>query len=532
MQTIHQLWFLLAMGLALSLAVSPLFIWLALKLGLVDHPAHRKIHTQPVATMGGLAVFLSLGAVLAFYSLFLRAGTGLGLTPSSVFSMKIVVVYGAGLVMALWGAMDDRFHLRARSKIAGQFVVAFVFALLGYRFEVLHFPGFLAYPMPDALAVGVTVFWIIGLLNAFNMVDGVDGLASSVCLVSLFFVSAAAALYDNGGELALGLSAFGVVAGFLFFNWKPARVYLGDSGSSGLGMLVAGALIALGHQEPLFIAGPVVKPFQPFHYQMLIVSFFAAYPVLEIVLSVIRRTFRGRPIYRADQGHIHHRLLKKGWAPLGIILVAVVVSLFPGLAALSTIMGLKGWASWYLVLSAMALGLGLPLLGFLDFLAPRFLTAYRPHYRIAHHFISMQKIKLSIAQSREEVLTLVDQSCQELGVNSYRLVIMPDENLKGGLDYKHSFDPLMPNAKKSTHDRVRLLGGKGAAEWFFEPRQEEEELDMEYRILISEFMKDALESAARLGAGQNTLEMKNLSPLPRHKVSGHQLRKRHQEHLN
>jgi UDP-GlcNAc:undecaprenyl-phosphate GlcNAc-1-phosphate transferase len=527
----NQLWVILGLGLALSLAVTPLFAWAAEKLGLVDLPAHRKIHFQPVPTMGGLPIFLALGLVLMFYDLFMK--TGSGITSMPVFPMKLLVVYGAGFILALWGAVDDQHHLSSRSKFAGQFVIAFLFSLFCYRFEVFHIPGLPIYPMPDFLAVAVTVFWILAVINAFNMVDGVDGLACSVCVVSLFFVSATGAFFGNGGELGLALAALGVVLGFLFFNWKPAHIYLGDSGSSGLGMLVAGSLVALGHGTPLFQASPGAEPFQPFYYQILIVTLFIAYPVLEINLSVARRLFRGRPIYMADQGHIHHRLLLKGWTPVGIVVVAAAVSFFPGMSAFATLLGYKGLASWCLALSAMALGLGLPLLGFLDFLAPRFLINQRPHYRIAHHFTSMQRIKLALATTREEVLALVDQTCQELGVQACRLVIPADADKMGGLDYIYGFDPTRGDEMKAEVrgpvDRVRLFGGKGGAKWMFEHQQGEEELDMEYRVLTSEFMKEALQIAARLGRHLDTLELSSLAELPRHKITGLHLRRSHQE---
>jgi len=525
MQVANQLWVLLGAGFALTLFLMPPYLWAAGKLRLVDRPAHRKIHTQPVITMGGLPIFFSLGLVLLIFSLMGRY-PGTVLLPHASVSMKIVAVYGAGLVMALWGAVDDSYHFSSRTKFAGQFITAFLFALFGYRFEVLHIPGFAIYPMPDVMAVAVTVFWILAVINAFNMVDGIDGLASSICIVTLFFIAAAAALFDNGSEMGMAFTALGVVAGFLFFNWKPARLYLGDSGSSGLGMFIAGCLVGLGHSNPLFQEGPVTQPFQPFHYQILIVSLFIAYPVLEINLSVFRRIFRGRPVHLADQGHIHHRLLKKGWTQAGIVSVAVIVSLLPGLAAISTIMGLKGWASWYMTLSALALGLGLPMLGFLDFLGPRFLTRQRPHYQIAHYFISMQMIKLGLAQTREDVLALVDQTCQELGVKSYRLLISPDDCQKGGLDYFHTLSDSENSGLRGTRDSVKLMGGKGGAEWTFEPRAEEEELDMEYRVIISEFMRNALKILSCLGRGMVTLELKSGHNLSRRNISGHQLQKK------
>jgi hypothetical protein len=297
----------------------------------------------------------------------------------------------------------------------------------------------------------------------------------------------------------------------------------------GMGMLVAGSLVAMGHGTPLFRAAPGA-PFQPFNSQILIVTLFVAYPALELTLSVIRRVFRGRPIYIADQGHIHHRLLKKGWTPPGIVGVAVAVSILPGLAALSTLMDLKGWAAWCMVFSALFLGLGLPLLGFLDFLTPHFLAHHRPYYRIAHHFIAMQKIKLSLARTREEVLALVDQACLELGVKAYRLIIPADGQKQGGLDYTRGFDPTRSAAQgeegRGPVDRIRLFGGAGGAKWMFESQPQEEDLDVEYRVLISEFIKDALVAVAHLGQNQPTLEIPSVIGLPRQKVSGHQLRKR------
>src|ERR1035438_3482407 len=133
MQVANQLWGLLGAGFALTLFMMPPYLWAAEKLGFLDRPAHRKIHTRSVVTMGGLPIFFSLGLVLLCFSLFGRY-PGIVLLPHASISMKIVTVYGAGLLMALWGAVDDHYHLSSRTKFAGQFITAFLFALLGYRF--------------------------------------------------------------------------------------------------------------------------------------------------------------------------------------------------------------------------------------------------------------------------------------------------------------------------------------------------------------------------------------------------------------
>jgi hypothetical protein len=333
-------------------------------------------------------------------------------------------------------------------------------------------------------------------------------------------------------ELLLTLGALGAVLGFLPFNWKPAKIYLGDAGSGGLGMFLACGLVALGQSYGQPIPFTREDNFgQPFFYQILIATILVSYPALEISLSVIRRTLRGRPIWRADKGHIHHRLMRAGWKAPGICLTAFGLTLLPGLAALTTIAKYHGWAAIILLLYGLLIGFGLATLGFLDFLTPKVLENLRPHYQIAHHFISMQKIKLSLASTREEVLTLIDQTCTELGVKGYRLIIRSDANLKGGLDYTHNFDPMRLSAMESESrgpiDHVRLPGGLGGVEWMFEPQVVEEELDVEYRVLLSEFMRSALGTAAKLGRHQETLELPSVVALPQRHISGHNLRKRH-----
>lgn len=180
--------------------------------------------------------------------------------------------------------------------------------------------------------------------------------------------------------------------------------------------------------------------------------------------------------------------------------------------------------------TGLLLGFGLSALGFFDFLQPHVLERLRPHYQIAHHFTSMQKIKLGLATNREDVLTLVNQTCQELGVKGYRMIVRADEHGKGGLDYTLSFDPTRIAEEGVSYgpvDQVRLPGGKGGAEWVFEPQLIEEELDIEYRVLLNDFMREALETAAKLGRHKATLELPSVIAFPQGRVSGHALRKSH-----
>jgi len=505
-------------SLAFSLALTPLFAWAAERIGAVDRPVHRKTHSRPVPYLGGVALFAS---ILAAFALVTSLRPDLTEYLGGPSFRKGLFILTCTLGVAAVGLLDDLRDLPARYKFAGQSLFVMAFVLLGFRFEVLHLPGLPPVEL-SYLSVPLTVFWMLAVINAFNMVDGLDGLATTVSVVSLALLATGCAMVDNLTGLLLALAALGAVLGFLPYNWKPAKVYLGDAGSGGLGMFLAASLVAMGktHGEPLPTG-------QPFHYQVLIATLVVAYPALEILLSVTRRLLHGRSIARGDQGHIHHRLLKTGWSTPYICLAAFVIGLLPGLAALAIIVKQHGWATWLLAISGIVFGLGLSSLGFLDFLRPKVVERLRPHFRIAHHFVSMQRIKLGLARTREEVLTLVNQACQELGVDSYHLIISSDGQRMGGLDYVHQWDPIKQSTDRHTHDHLRLSRNRGGAQWVFEPHSEEqEELDMEYRVLISELMREALEAAWRLGRHEETIEVPSVANLSPRAVSGHHLRKR------
>lgn len=441
---------------------------------------------------------------------------------------KAFFILGCSVGVGLMGLWDDIRDLSPRFKLMGQLVFALAFTFFGFRFHILHVPGL--HPVElGLLSVPVTVFWILAVVNALNMVDGVDGLAGTLAAGSLVLLAGATSLVESGMGLILALGALGAVLGFLPSNWKPARIYLGDAGSGGIGMFLACSLVALGQGFGEEIPFKSQYFGQPFYYQIVIATLMVSYPVLEITLSVMRRLLRGKPVWRADQGHIHHRLKKMGWQPQGICLLALGLTVLPGLAALTTIAKYHGWAAFFLLLYGLIVGFGLSVLGFLDFLKPKLLDNLRPHYQIAHHFISMQKIKISLASTREEVLALVDQVCHEMGVRGYRFIILSDPELKGGLDYTHNFDPTRLSQLEGAQglmDKVRLPQGVGGAEWMFEPQTSQEELDVEYRVLLVEFMRIALERAATLGRHQTTLEIPSVVAFPQRHMSGHHLRSR------
>ncbi len=338
------------------------------------------------------------------------------------------------------------------------------------------------------------------------------------------------------------VAALGAVLVFLAFNWKPAKIYLGDSGSSALGTLVATGLLAMGQPTPAFMLSPAeAAPVEPFRFQFLAVTLMVGYPLLEVGLSTLRRGakrfFFGRSMEFSEKEHIHHRLLKMGYSTQTICLIALsfqVALISAGLLAMDKE---NAFASFLLVPLFMMMANFLPRWGFFDYLVSSGLT-HKPHFRIANYYISIQKIKLGLSHDREEVLALVSQTCRELGVRCFRVNIKPDKAGKGGMDYLCQ-DTTMAQVKKlkiqaygafDTHpnefyDYCEFPGHRGEAFWIFDSHAGESDLDVEYHVLMNEFMKLALEVCVKMGDGKDNLEVPREAKLPHARTTGYALRR-------
>jgi UDP-GlcNAc:undecaprenyl-phosphate GlcNAc-1-phosphate transferase len=530
-------------GLIACFLLVPFFIRMAPSLGLLDHPAHRKIHSQAVPKSGGLAVVFSiLLASTISLSLF---GNIMGY--DEIRTIKVIFILGITLLAAFIGLMDDLFDLRPRQKFLLQALLVGVFVLLGFRFEVLHLPGLKPFGL-SFLDVPLTMFWMLAILNGFNFMDGIDGLAGSVAAVMLMGIGGAAALSTGHLPGGIWLATLGVIASFLFYNWRPARIYLGDSGSMALGTFIVASLVAMGTSSPDFVDLRLFnnKSLQePFRFQLLTVTLLVGYPAIEAALSTFRRAVKrfalGRSMESSEMDHIHHVLLKAGWSTREICLSAAAIQLVLSGAGLLVMGYQNALAIWLLLPLFIIMAYLAPRLGFFDFL--HFASSrQQPHFKVANFFISMQKVKLQLAADREEVLALVSQTCQELGVKSCRLIIRPDEQGLGGTDYLHEWDLEKPaeylgfihdTAKGHTKgfaDRYKLAGGRGGAHWVFEPQTQEEDLDVEYHVLVSDFMREALEAALKLGSKKITLEVPSVAPVAHKKISSHALRRNQRSH--
>jgi UDP-GlcNAc:undecaprenyl-phosphate GlcNAc-1-phosphate transferase len=326
-----------AVTLATTLILTPLVRRTAVRLGAVDIPDDRKVHAEPTPLLGGVAMFL---AVLA--------GTLFG------ESSEPIGVVLAATVLVVLGVVDDVRGMRAPTKLAGQLLAAGVLVLSGVQLVYFWIPGVGILSLSADLSALLTVIWTIALINAVNLIDGLDGLAVGVTVIaaSAFFVYASETSPGAAttAEL-LTVIVVGTGLGFLRYNFNPARIFMGDAGSMLLGMLLASATVsAIGRTtEPQFIdvAGYVVPALLP-----LIVI---AIPLADAGLAIARRVRGGAPVFHADKRHIHHWLMEMANSHRRAVLVMYLWSTM--LAAAALVLALGPGLIWRIVAGVIALGM-------------------------------------------------------------------------------------------------------------------------------------------------------------------------------
>jgi UDP-GlcNAc:undecaprenyl-phosphate/decaprenyl-phosphate GlcNAc-1-phosphate transferase len=271
------------------------------------------IHSRRIPRLGGLALFLSFFGILWGY---LGLSHFLGFGALDTWGLKLLLP--AACLFAV-GLVDDLRGLTARTKLAGQIAGGICLYASGLRL----FGGSLYfYPWVDAaFSLGATVFCVVLISNAMNLIDGLDGLAAGVALFSMVSILTLAL---TGGLTAIAVTTIilgGCVAGFLLFNFHPASIFLGDSGSLFLGCILSALVIDLSRRQ-----GSVLN-------SALMPVFFFAVPLADTAVSMLRRMVRGRPLFEADREHLHHMLLKLGlshrkavWALYGIAAVCTLLS--------------------------------------------------------------------------------------------------------------------------------------------------------------------------------------------------------------
>lgn len=278
---------------------------LAVKLNVVDFPNHRKIHKKVTPRLGGLAIFLGsfLGALY--------------LQPQHDHILEIL--FGA-IVIIITGSLDDRFGLRPTIKLTGQLIAASFLISSGLIIERITLP-FIGMIDLGFFSVLITVLWIVGITNAINLIDGLDGLATGVTGIALTSIFVMALIDGQVVAAYLSIALIGANVGFLYHNFYPAKIYMGDTGSNFLGYMIA-VISMLGLFKNVALLGFVIP---------IIVL---AVPIFDTFLAIIRRAHNKTGIMQADNKHIHYRLLRNGYSHRQTVLIVYVFSGLFGLLAI------------------------------------------------------------------------------------------------------------------------------------------------------------------------------------------------------
>jgi UDP-GlcNAc:undecaprenyl-phosphate GlcNAc-1-phosphate transferase len=297
-----------------ALVLTPLVARIARRLGLVDVLGPRKVHSCPVPRIGGVAILLSmLIPTILVTALDNTVGSAL-----REIQTKVIVMLGAATFVLLMGLVDDVRGLRARTKLLLQVMAAAAVCGFGVRIEgfavgdlfTLSF-GWLAWP--------ITILWIVGITNAINLIDGLDGLAAGISAVACGVIAVFAISTGQPVMAVLMLALLGSLIGFLYFNFNPAKIFMGDCGSMLVGFVLATSSVMCASKSAALVG-------------LALPALALGVPIFDTLFSMVRRILERRSVFSPDRGHFHHRLLKMGLRQRHVVLIMYgVTALVAGL---------------------------------------------------------------------------------------------------------------------------------------------------------------------------------------------------------
>jgi UDP-GlcNAc:undecaprenyl-phosphate GlcNAc-1-phosphate transferase len=426
-----------AVSLVVSLVATPVIRWAATRVGLLDHAlTSRKIHGKPVPRLGGVAIVLAFYApLLALY--FLDSGVGRLFWSQPQRALALLL---GGLAIAALGVYDDLHGTGARLKFAIQILVASLMWWGGYRIESIASPfggfelGLLAFPL--------TVFWIVGVTNALNLIDGLDGLASGIALTAaatIFWVS-----WSNGGwMMALFMAALaGGLLGFLRYNFHPASIFMGDSGSLFVGFVLATTALETHEKSTTAVAlfVPIVA---------------LALPIGDTLLAMTRRMVRGQPVFSSDRSHIHHRLMARGLSHRSTVLALYGIAVVLAGVAVALLHSDLGQTIAYVGALVAIAAMLLFAAGYVRFDQARQLLSDRKNNLAMRAAVRQAAERLRFATGPEDIWDVVKEAVQSFQASCVALVLVSRNGTVKRSEFSWGFDDAPDGLLRA---RFSLLG--------------------------------------------------------------------------
>ncbi|MGG5255336.1 glycosyltransferase family 4 protein [Neobacillus sp. SM06] len=295
--------------------LTPLIKRLAFKIGATDKPNYRKVHQNIMPRLGGLAIFLSFIIGVTILKISFIKGV-INFNPVAEYHWPIII---GSVIIILTGMVDDVKEISPKVKLAGQVAAAFIvvfFGNLNVEFINLPFGGKINFGI---LSIPFTMIWIVGITNAINLIDGLDGLAAGVSTIALFSIAGMAFIMGNLYVTIIALIVASGTIGFLLYNFHPAKIFMGDTGALFLGFMI-GVLSLLGFKNVTFIS-------------LIVPIIILGVPISDTFFAIVRRMVNKQPLSAPDKSHLHHCLLRSGFSHRQTVLLIYAMSAILGLTA-------------------------------------------------------------------------------------------------------------------------------------------------------------------------------------------------------
>ena len=333
-----------------SIMLTPYTIRIAEKIGAVDVPKDkRRMHTREMPKFGGPAVIIGFLVSVIYLLTVMSIEGSIDLFTREQYGVKLIGLFLGIIIITIMGILDDTKTLKPIFKLVGQILAAVVVVAFGIKIEHITIPFLYQIGLSEIFSTLLTIVWIVGITNAINLIDGLDGLSSGITLISCISLLIIFSLNESPLVAIILITALiGALVGFLPFNFAPAKTFIGDTGSNFLGFMLS-VISILGIAKTYTIA-VIVLP-------VIVLGL----PIFDVILAITRRIIKGKSlkaVFKADKGHLHHKLVAKGFSQKQAVLILYGISAAFGMFAVILFESgiLKALSFLLMVIAAVAIG--------------------------------------------------------------------------------------------------------------------------------------------------------------------------------
>ena len=334
----------------ITFMTTPYTIKLANKIGAIDVPKDkRRMHTKKMPKFGGPAVILGLLVSMIYLITVMSIEGSINLFTEQEYGKKLLGVLLGIVIITITGILDDTKTLKWWQQLIGQVSAAIVVVLFGVKIEHLNIPFLYKVGLSEVFSNILTIIWIVGIINAINLIDGLDGLSSGIALISSISLMIIFLMNDSPMIATIIVTAMsGALVGFLPYNFSPAKTFIGDTGSNFLGFILA--VVSILGVAKTYTVAVIILP-------VIVLGL----PIFDVIFAIVRRIAKGKSIkavFEPDKGHLHHRLVEKGFTQKQAVLILYGLSASLGMFAIILLdSGIwKALSFLLMIIAAVAIG--------------------------------------------------------------------------------------------------------------------------------------------------------------------------------